>query len=529
MLPRQIAAEGGWKVVRRSNLDLDGHARRERRRAAARFDRRTGGTVLARRRRLRRWLARSRGWPQYSRAGLVLEPPVFGASMENFHEMAEQFLAGARRNSGFQRSRLGKVWVQLIEDNAIRERMGTAAREISERNRGATERSLERITAVLNRLPRAERHEPSSDSLLWPLTLPYGAVSHLRARAYRSGILQAAPSRRRRDQRRQSHHRRHRKNAYGALDRRAPGGAKAKASESSRAAIAAKRSSHRQAKCPAANRTLPFPPATKCTCCKRGSEIASPSAWVQIASRAARELAKRGVNWFVLDDGFQHLQLARDVDIVLIDATNPFGGGHLLPAGRLREPRSALARADIIVITRSTHAPAVEAAVRRDSDAPIFYARPNSIPFTASPRPARRPVTKRYRTSSHSAASATPPRSSPICAVGDFKLSATSFFRIIIATRSRRPAKFAEARAGAGGLICTEKDRFNLPDPLRKIAGCSGSARYRCASNVNDFWRTVMSAIESRRKSPVNHSNLRARPIAAPACCDTFRLGASRV
>ncbi|MFZ0883768.1 MAG: tetraacyldisaccharide 4'-kinase, partial [Candidatus Acidiferrales bacterium] len=90
----------------------------------------------------------------------------------------------------------------------------------------------------------------------------------------------------------------------------------------------------------------------------------------------ATRLAKRGVNWFVLDDGFQHLQLARDVDIVLIDATNPFGGGRLLPAGRLREPRSALARADIVVITRSNHAPAVEAAVRRETDASIYYARP---------------------------------------------------------------------------------------------------------------------------------------------------------
>lgn len=90
-----------------------------------------------------------------------------------------------------------------------------------------------------------------------------------------------------------------------------------------------------------------------------------------------RELAARGVDWFVLDDGFQHFPLARDVDIVLIDATNPFGGGFLLPAGRLREPRSALARADLIVITRSDHAPAVEAVIRRDSDAPIFYAAPH--------------------------------------------------------------------------------------------------------------------------------------------------------
>lgn len=87
-----------------------------------------------------------------------------------------------------------------------------------------------------------------------------------------------------------------------------------------------------------------------------------------------RELVRQGVNWFVLDDGFQHLQLARDANIALIDATDPFGGGRVLPAGRLREPRSALARADIIVITRSEHAPAVETLIQRYSQAPIFYA-----------------------------------------------------------------------------------------------------------------------------------------------------------
>jgi tetraacyldisaccharide 4'-kinase len=85
------------------------------------------------------------------------------------------------------------------------------------------------------------------------------------------------------------------------------------------------------------------------------------------------ELAQVGFDWFVLDDGFQHLQLARDVNILLIDATNPFGGGYLLPAGNLREPRSALERADIVVITRREHAPAVETIVRRHSSAPIFY------------------------------------------------------------------------------------------------------------------------------------------------------------
>nr|MDQ2938548.1 tetraacyldisaccharide 4'-kinase [Acidobacteriota bacterium] len=56
---------------------------------------------------------------------------------------------------------------------------------------------------------------------------------------------------------------------------------------------------------------------------------------------------------FVLDDGFQHLQLSRDLDIVTVDATNPWGGGSLLPHGRLREPPAGLSRANCVVITRS--------------------------------------------------------------------------------------------------------------------------------------------------------------------------------
>jgi tetraacyldisaccharide 4'-kinase len=64
---------------------------------------------------------------------------------------------------------------------------------------------------------------------------------------------------------------------------------------------------------------------------------------------------------FILDDGFQHLALARDLDLLVVDATNPWGGGRLLPGGRLREPLSGLARADAIVITRSELAADVKA------------------------------------------------------------------------------------------------------------------------------------------------------------------------
>ncbi len=56
---------------------------------------------------------------------------------------------------------------------------------------------------------------------------------------------------------------------------------------------------------------------------------------------------------FILDDGFQHWRLARDLDIVAIDATNPWGTGRLLPRGILREPLYALRRANLLVITRT--------------------------------------------------------------------------------------------------------------------------------------------------------------------------------
>jgi tetraacyldisaccharide 4'-kinase len=69
---------------------------------------------------------------------------------------------------------------------------------------------------------------------------------------------------------------------------------------------------------------------------------------------AAREaLASRPQQVLILDDAFQHRRLGRDLDIVLLDALAPFGYGHLLPRGLLREPVEALARANVIALSRS--------------------------------------------------------------------------------------------------------------------------------------------------------------------------------
>jgi 3-deoxy-D-manno-octulosonic-acid transferase len=77
------------------------------------------------------------------------------------------------------------------------------------------------------------------------------------------------------------------------------------------------------------------------------------------------------VEHFILDDGFQHWRLDRQVDIVLVDSLDPF------PPGRLREPMTALSRADVFVITRSQGPrPGIERELRKyNGTAPIFYSR----------------------------------------------------------------------------------------------------------------------------------------------------------
>ena len=62
---------------------------------------------------------------------------------------------------------------------------------------------------------------------------------------------------------------------------------------------------------------------------------------------------KHGTDFYILDDGFQHIALEKDLDIVLLDATRPFGNLHLLPWGPLREPVHHMERADAFMLTRS--------------------------------------------------------------------------------------------------------------------------------------------------------------------------------
>lgn len=91
--------------------------------------------------------------------------------------------------------------------------------------------------------------------------------------------------------------------------------------------------------------------------------------------------SKQPVDVFLLDDGFQHLQLARDLDILLMDASHPLGGEALLPAGRLREPLSAMGRANLLVFTRTETVPGTNEAIEKLKPYPVFSAATRLLGF----------------------------------------------------------------------------------------------------------------------------------------------------
>ncbi len=92
---------------------------------------------------------------------------------------------------------------------------------------------------------------------------------------------------------------------------------------------------------------------------------------------AHRALEEFPLDVFVLDDGFQHWKLTRDLDIVVVDSINPFGNGCLIPRGILREPLKSLARADLFVLTKTDWGQENLAAIKKrlhlmNPDAPVI-------------------------------------------------------------------------------------------------------------------------------------------------------------
>lgn len=95
----------------------------------------------------------------------------------------------------------------------------------------------------------------------------------------------------------------------------------------------------------------------------------------------AIRIEQTGIDVLLLDDGFQHLQLARDVNILLMDSSRPLAKEWLLPAGRLREPVSAMSRADLLVFTRTETNPGTDVAIGKLQDYPVFAAQTRLLGF----------------------------------------------------------------------------------------------------------------------------------------------------
>jgi tetraacyldisaccharide 4'-kinase len=215
-------------------------------------------------------------------------------------------------------------------------------------------------------------------------------------------------------------------------------------------------------------------------------------------------LARHGSQYFVLDDGFQHLRLARDADIVLIDATDPFGGGITLPAGRLREPISALRRADVVVITRSVQAPApaIEAMIRRHTKSSIFYAVTKLENVLRVPQLAVALPTEDWPRA----------RFFAFCGIGNpsaffedlrrwgFQVAGERSFpdHHVYDVRETRELELAAANSGADALLCTEKDVWNL-----RHAPFAAMPAYCCRISAElpaeDFRSAIAAAITRRR------------------------------
>jgi tetraacyldisaccharide 4'-kinase len=179
-----------------------------------------------------------------------------------------------------------------------------------------------------------------------------------------------------------------------------------------------------------------------------------------------QRLEAEGVDVFLLDDGFQHMRLARDVDIVLIDRLQPLSDDRVLPAGRLREPVDAVNRADLVVYTRTDKAERTVRLIQALKKFPIFPASTNLVGFRRCEAGARMQSLAEIKDGTYFA----------FCGIGNpdgffldlkrwgLKIAGQRIFRDHhrYTVAEIREIESAAERVGAQCLVTTEKDFYNL-------------------------------------------------------------------
>ncbi len=337
------------------------------------------------------------GWGGHNvlEPALYGRPVVVGPHMQNFRAIADTLLAQGGLLQVAGAAELGPALLRLVEDPAYASQLGQRARQVAEAQRGATDRAVEECGRLY------EMSSPQTSLGLWRSVLLAGpalaweAAARLRLAAYGRGWL----ARRRLD-------------AFTiCIGNLTTGGAGktplvawlvARLSERGYAPAVLTRGYRRSS-----------PEALVLRSGGAGGSrgAANPVECGDEAAMLERQFARLGVkaaigvgadrfeagqrllaadpvpdapsvpctttpDVLVLDDGFQHLALERDLDLVLIDVTNPFGGGNMLPLGRLREPPSSLDRAGAILLTRTEPGRSYDELERRlrelNPRAPIF-------------------------------------------------------------------------------------------------------------------------------------------------------------
>lgn len=394
------------------------------------------------------------------------KPVIVGPHMQNFAAIAERFAAARALVQIDEPAQLAPAVAELLDDPRRRAELGERARRAAEAERGATERCLAHIE---------ELYESAV-----PLALPYGPMKPL---LWAASKLWAAGGRTKRD--RDFGQRACLATPVVSIGGLSMGGAgktpfvswlaRCLRAQGLQPAILTRGYRRRRSE-PVT--VVASGVATPIQLTGDEAQILLRDAQAPLGIARERKLAAAIIenrfrpDLFLLDDGFQHARLARDLDIVLIDALDPVAGGAVFPLGRLREPLAALARADAFVITRAgprrTYTGIRNLLKQYAPGAPIFLAR----------------VVPRFwcdltggRLDPQALAAA---RTAAFCGLAQPE----AFWQTLEALgcepveRHTFPdhhryseAELRELARGGGVLLTTEKDLMNLPEDASRLLG----------------------------------------------------------
>ncbi len=400
-------------------------------------------------------------------------PVVVGPHMQNFRAIADALLAADAMVQVKDAAALAAAWLELLDRPDRATEVGERARRIAESHRGATTRAVDRAEQLYHLATPDPRPAGLTRLLLWLPARIWEAAARFRRAAYERGWL----SRRRLG------------TCTVSIGNLTAGGTgktpvvlwlleQLEARGLTGAVLT--RGYRRES----AEKMTILEPGEAALPARTGDEAQLILRRFRIPIGIAADRCQAGMeierrfhpDVILLDDGFQHYQLARDLDLVLIDVTAPLGGRELLPLGRLREPLSALARAGAFVLTRAEpweRWDGLQRELRRyNPGAPIFFARiePSAL-VDASTGVEHSLSLLQSRPSLAFCGVANPasfwhaldvigvPVVERLCYRDHHRYSGADVLHLQAATR----------RTGAAALVTTEKDLMNLPEPLPNL------------------------------------------------------------